>query len=255
MTEALVAQAVSVERSGRRLLTDFDLSAAAGSVTALVGPNGAGKTTALKALAGLLPYRGSVRIHGQESSTLSWRERARLRAYVPQQSLLQSGIVVRQVVSQGRYAHAAGLGVSRAPDHEAVQRAMASTHVSELAERAWHELSGGEQRRVLLARALATAARLVLLDEPTAGLDVAHALRFLELLRAQAAAGMTIVVVLHDLDQARRYAQRVLLLQRGRVVAQGAAHDVIASNHLRDVYGVELVENAALGFRLLERGP
>jgi iron complex transport system ATP-binding protein len=196
-----------------------------------------------------------VLIHGQQLSALALRERARLRAYVPQQSLLQSGITVREVVSQGRYAHGVSWSFARGPDHPAVRRAMLSTVVDELAERRWDQLSGGEQRRVLLARALASDARVVLLDEPTAGLDVAHALRFLLLLREQAARGLTIVVVLHDLDQARQYADHVLLLQQGRVVTQGPAREVIESSHIRAVYGVELVENAALGFRLLERVP
>jgi iron complex transport system ATP-binding protein len=247
----LSAEDVSVERAGRRILDGFAICAAPGSVTALAGPNGAGKSTALKALAGLVSFSGSVRIGGRDLQTLALRERARLLAYVPQQSLLQRGIAARDVVSQGRYAHVSAWQAWRPGVSAAVERAMLATHVTELAARRWDELSGGEQRRVLLARALATEAPLVLLDEPTASLDVAHALRFLELLRELAAAGRTIVVVLHDLQQVRRYADRAVLLDRGRSVASGASAEVISSDTIRRVYGVELEENAALGFRLL----
>jgi iron complex transport system ATP-binding protein len=252
--EPLLASQVCVERSGRNVLVDFDLCAARGSVIALAGPNGAGKSTALKALAGLLPCSGSLRVFGRELRELSLRERARQLAYVPQQSLLQRGIAARDVVSQGRYAHVDSWPAWRNPLAPAVERAMQATHVDVLADRRWDELSGGEQRRVLLARALATEAPIVLLDEPTASLDVAHAIRFLNLLRKLAEAGQCIVVVLHDLQQVRRYADTAVLLDRGRVVATGSAREVIATEFIRQVYGVELEENAALGFRLLQPG-
>jgi iron complex transport system ATP-binding protein len=251
----LFAKQICVERSGRSVLVNFDLCAAQGSVIALAGPNGAGKSTALKALAGLLPCSsGSLRVFGRELRELSLRERARQLAYVPQQSLLQSGIAARDVVSQGRYAHVVGWPAWRNPVAPAVERAMRATHVDALADRRWDELSGGEQRRVLLARALATEASIVLLDEPTASLDVAHAIRFLGLLRKLAGAGQCIVVVLHDLQQVRRYADSAILLDRGRVVATGSAREVIATEFIRQVYDVELEENSALGFRLLEPG-
>jgi iron complex transport system ATP-binding protein len=271
---ALVADAIAVVRGARSVLSAFSLQAERGSVTALAGPNGAGKSSALKALAGLLPCSGGVSVLGRPLRELSLLERARAMAYVPQQSLLQRALPVRDVVAQGRYAHdpvwplrkrAADDGVARgrgaaAATHggvtsgsraEAIDRAMQLTQVQELASRRWDELSGGEQRRVLLARALATEAPIVLLDEPTASLDAAHALRFLQLLRTLAASGQCVIVVLHDLEQVRRFADSVVLLDRGRTVASGAARDVITAGFIREVYGVELIENAALGFRLL----
>jgi iron complex transport system ATP-binding protein len=251
---ALVAEGLTVERSGAVLIAELALRAAAGGVIALAGPNGAGKSTALKALAGLWAYAGSVRVFGRELRTLPLRERARTIAYVPQQSALQRGIAARDVVAQGRYAHA-GAWPWGMPLEAAVERAMLATHVTPLAARPWDQLSGGEQRRVLLARALATEAPIILLDEPTAALDVAHALRFLELLRSLAGAGRCIVVVLHDLQQVRRFADQALLLNRGRVVASGTPEQVIASQFIRSVYGVELEENAALGFRLAVANP
>jgi iron complex transport system ATP-binding protein len=249
---ALLADAVSVTRAGRCVLSEFSLRAAQGSVVALAGPNGAGKSSALKAPAGLLPCTGSLRVFGRALSELSLRERARQLSYVPQQSLLQRGLLVRDVVAQGRYAHDALWPRRQRSGQPAIESALRATQLEALAERRWHELSGGEQRRVLLARALASEASIVLLDEPTAALDAAHALRFLTLLRTLAARGQCVVLALHDLEQVRRYADRALLLDRGRVVASGAVREVISAEFVRAVYGVRLEENAALGFRLLD---
>lgn len=251
---ALRAQGVSVERAQRRVLTDFALEAREGSVYALCGPNGAGKSSALKALAGLWPCRGRLELFGTSLAALPRRERARQLAYVPQQSLLQSGIALRRVVAQGRYAHDTAWP-GRRKDHSAVERALSATDLTALAERPWNELSGGEQRRVLLARALATEAKVIVLDEPTAALDVAHALRFLELLRELARQGRCVIAALHDLEQVRRYADCALLLDRGRLIASGPTAEVIGAENVRRVYGVELVPGGALGYRLSEPAP
>jgi iron complex transport system ATP-binding protein len=251
-TCALAARDLRVARSGREVLSGFELRAQPGEVIALAGPNGAGKSTALKALAGLWSYTGVVEIQGQQLQSLGLRERARMLAYVPQQSLLARALLVREVVRQGRYAHDPVWPSRRHASHAEIDRALTLTDTLDLAERRWDELSGGEQRRVLLARALATEARIVLLDEPTASLDVAHALRFLQLLGELAERGHCIVVVLHDLEQVRRCAQRAVLLNRGRIVASGQTHEVITAQHVREIYGVELQERAALGYRLLD---
>jgi iron complex transport system ATP-binding protein len=253
--ELLVADGVAVERSGTRVLSDFTLRAHAGELLALAGPNGAGKSSALKALAGLLPCTGSVHVQGRELRSLPLRARARAISYVPQHSALQRGLSARDVVAQGRYAHDSSWSGLQGRTDAAVERAIQVTHLRAIARRPWHELSGGEQRRVLLARALATEASIVLLDEPTAALDVGHAVRFLQLLRQLAQSGRCIVVVLHDLEQVRRYADTVLLLDAGRTVARGDARSVIAAEHIRAVYGVELEEASALGYRLAEKAP
>jgi iron complex transport system ATP-binding protein len=248
---ALSANGLCVELGGRPVLQDFALAAARGEINALWGPNGAGKSSALRALAGLLPSRGELTLLGRDLRALSRRERAQQLAYVPQQSLLQTGITVRDVVLQGRYAHDPAWP-GRRQSVPAVERALSATAVAALADRSWNELSGGEKRRVLLARALATEAPVILLDEPTAALDIAHALRFLKLLRELARAGRCIVVVLHDLDQVSRYADRAVLLHEGRTIAAGATPEVVTAEFVREVYGVELEPHGALGYRLLE---
>ena len=252
----LSAAALNVDRGGRRVLTGFALGAHARSISALAGPNGAGKSSALKALAGLLPSTGELSLFGRDLRTLTRRERAHQLAYVPQQSLLQSGIAVREVVRQGRYAHDPAWP-GRRKLQPAVEQALHATDVHELRDRRWNELSGGEQRRVLLARALATEAPIILLDEPTSALDVGHALQFMSLLRELADRGRCIVVVLHDLDQVSRYADQTVLLHHGHTVAAGPTREVISveSAHVRAVYGVELVPNSALGYRLTGGAP
>jgi iron complex transport system ATP-binding protein len=251
---ALLARDVRVQRGSRTVLEGFQLAAALGGVYALTGPNGAGKSSALKALAGLLPCSGQLQVAGRDLRSLSARERARQIAYVPQQSLLASGISVREVVLQGRYAHDA-VWPNKHKHTEPIEQAMRQTDVLALAGRPWNQLSGGEQRRVLLARALATEAPVILLDEPTTSLDVAHALQLLVQLQRLAQQGRCIVAVLHDLDQVARYAQHAVLLQHGLTAAAGPTHEVITSDNIRRVYGVELVQKDALGYRLLDGAP
>src|SRR5690606_7192278 len=158
--------------------------------------NGAGKTTLLKTLVGLLPYRGQILVDGRD---VAGRERARLLAYVPQRSALDAPLRVETVVGHGRYAHTRS-AVLRGDDLRAVRAAMAATDIADLAGRSYTELSGGEQRRVLVARALATGARIVVLDEPTESLDVGHALALFGLLRDLARGGVCVIAVLHDLN-------------------------------------------------------
>src|SRR4051812_3813585 len=208
----LVAENVSVLRGDKQVVSGVSLQASAGEVLAVLGPNGAGKSSLLRALAGLLPFSGSVRLDGVEYSSLAPRERARRLAFVPQQTALRSALPVRDVVAQGRYMHRSAFGASGAHDREAVARALEVCDIAGFADRAFTTLSFGEQRRVLIARALATGARIVCLDEPTASLDVHHVLRLHTLLRRLASEGFTIIAVLHPLDDALRHADRALLL-------------------------------------------
>jgi iron complex transport system ATP-binding protein len=248
----LRAQELVVELGGRRAVDGVSLRAQAGERLAILGPNGAGKSTLLRALAGLLPYRGRVWIHGDDASGLSPRERARRLCFVPQQSALRSALPVREVVAQGRYAHRRWLGGAGAGDRAAIAHALERTDVGALADRPFTALSVGEQRRVLLARGLASGARILCLDEPGAALDVRHGLELHALLRELAQEGYAIALVLHALDDALRHADRALLLQRGARVREGPVAEVIRPEPVREVYGVELEPGAALGFRLSE---
>jgi iron complex transport system ATP-binding protein len=249
MPEALRAEALGVKRAGRALLEDVSLCANYGAMLAITGPNGAGKSTLIKALVGVLPYAGSVFVNGADLSTLDAAQRARTIAYIPQRSSIMAAVSVRDVVAQARYAHRTRFGRSD-PNDPAVTRALERTELQALALRKFDTLSGGEQRRVLLARALATEARILVFDEPTAGLDVAYALRFFELAKALKADRFALVCVLHELGDARRHADEALLLHAGASVAFGRATDALTESNIARVYDVHSHERAALGFSL-----
>ena len=255
--QALLVEQMSVSRGGRPVLQQLSFSAAAGSITVLLGPNGAGKSTALKGILGLLPYAGQVKLGGQPAARLEPRARARLVAYVPQHSSLDAPLPVRDVVAQGRFAHERDNPFARPSRSEraAVEQALAQTDLQPLADRPFTTLSYGERRRVLLARALATGAPLLLLDEPTAALDVGHALRLLATLRQIARAGTAVVMVLHQLQEAAAVADQALLLAAGRTVVQGPVDQVIAPGPVRSVYGVEVVPAGQFACRLSEPPP
>lgn len=245
---SLRASKVSVSLGGRRVLHDVDLEARPGEVLALLGPNGAGKSTLLKALAGLLPYGGRIELGGIDLSSLSPQQRARRIAYVPQRSLLRSALSVLDVVALGRYAHVGGFKALSKNDKSAIEHALRTAHADALRNRVFTQLSVGEQQRVLLARALASEGPILLLDEPTAALDVGEGMAVLALIRKLAERRHTIIVVLHDLADARSTTDRALLLKEGRVVEQGDTKDVVAVEPIRNVYGVRLIENARIGF-------
>lgn len=249
MPEAIIARGVHVKRDQRPVLTAVDFTAHHGELSVIVGPNGAGKSTLLKAIAGLVQYSGTITVDGLDCAPLAPKERARLMAFVPQQTQLRAPMPVRDVVAQGRYARSTG--TLKEADLVAVERACVITDVQRLAHRAFTELSGGEQRRVLVARALAADARVLLFDEPTAALDVRQALSLYRIAREQAQQGVAVVMVLHQLGHALRFADRAVLLHEGRVVGAGVPREVITAAAVRDVYGVELIDNAAPAFEML----
>lgn len=251
MADALSVTGLCARLGGRQILYDIDFAAARGTVTAILGPNGAGKTTLLECLVGLLPYTGAVTVGDVELSALSPRDRAARVAYVPQRSSLDAPLRVRTVVGHGRYAHS-GSSVATGDNHETVATAMRATDIEALADRSYLTLSGGEQRRVLIARALATGARVMLLDEPTASLDIKHVLALFQLVRELANNDVCVIMVLHDLNDALAYTDRALLLQDGRIAASGATNDVVTETPIRQVYGVEPVRETRLYFRLPE---
>lgn len=213
----------------------------AGDLVVVVGPNGAGKTTLLRAIAGLLETAaGSIRCFGRDPSAPDRRGLAQDLAYLPQHYELAFPFAVEEVVLLGRYARQRGLGLASAKDVEAARLAMAATDVSALAHRRFDELSGGEARRVILAQALCQGARCLLLDEPTAGLDPAHARGVFEMLRRHCDAGAAAIVVTHDLDLALRYGRTMWLVAGGRLSARGAPADVLASAQTREAFQLEV---------------
>ncbi len=246
----LVVSDLHIVRAGRPVLAGIHLLAAHGEVLALIGPNGAGKSSLLGAVIGRVPHAGTIRLGGVYTQHLDARQRARRLAYVPQRSALRASLSVAAVVAAGRFARQGWLARISAADRAAVDTALVRTDCAGLAERAFDQLSFGEQQRVLLARALATDAPLLLLDEPAAGLDPAHALALLALVRSLADEGRAVVIVLHQLDQVARCADRVALLHGGRLLACGSPDEVLAAGPLRTAYGVEPVPGGALGLRL-----
>ena len=228
------AEGLTVRLGAREVLAGVGVRVRAGEVLALVGPNGAGKSTLLSALAAdLQPTSGTVRIHGRPASAWSAPELALRRAVLPQSASLSFPFTVEEVVRMGRAPWAA----ARPEDDEAaVAGAMAATEVTRFAARPFSALSGGERARVALARVLAQSTSLLLLDEPTAALDLRHQELVLRLCRARAHAGDAVVVVLHDLGLAAAYAHRVAVLRAGRVAADGPPREVFSRALLSEVY-------------------
>ncbi|MFD4021972.1 heme ABC transporter ATP-binding protein [Streptomyces sp. NPDC058576] len=232
---AVEAAALSVRLGQRQVLDSVDLTAHAGEVVALVGPNGAGKSTLLAALAADLPAgSGEVRIDGRPATAWSAPELALRRSVLPQSAALSFPFPVEDVVRMGRAPWA---GTEREDeDDAAVAAAMAATEVTRFAGRPFSALSGGEKARVALARVLAQRAPLMLLDEPTAALDLRHQELVLRICRERAAAGDAVVVVLHDLGLAAAYADRAAVLHDGRIAELGPPDEVFTGGLLGEVY-------------------
>jgi iron complex transport system ATP-binding protein len=220
------------------VLHDIRLTVDPGGWLAVIGPNGSGKSTLLRSVLGFHPHEGTVRIDGVSTTGMPRRARARLLAYAPQQPVLPEGIGTRDYVALGRTPHRPLLAAPRTRDREVVADVMERLELLPLADRPVTRLSGGEQQRAVLARALAQQPRVLLLDEPTAALDLGHAqqvLDLLDLLRRQD--GLTVLSTLHDLTLAGQYADRLMLLAEGRVAAQGSPATVLTPGALRTHYG------------------
>lgn len=238
----LVVDDVSVTLGGREVLSSVSLTADHGELVGLIGPNGAGKTTLLRAIrGGVTPTAGAVTVTGHSVSSLSARAIGRRVATVPQETELSFGFSVEQAVAMGRHAHIGRFGTPDETDREAIADAMARTSLESLADRPVTDLSGGERQRVLLARALAQATPVLLLDEPTASLDINHAIRTLETVRSVVDDGTTAVAAIHDLDLAARYCDRLVLLAEGDVIAAGDPETVLTSETLAATFDATAV--------------
>ena len=234
----LQVDGVGVRLGRATILTDVSLQVATGSWTAVVGPNGAGKSTLLKACAALLKHTGTIRLDGDDVAALPPRTRATRIAYAPQIPTVPESMTVREYVALGRTPHRGVLSAPDRSDAEAVDHAMTRLELTTLADRVVRTLSGGERQRAVLARALAQQPALLLLDEPTAALDLGHAQQVLELVDdLRRSERLTVVATLHDLVLAGQYAQHLVLLDGGRVVAAGAPAEVLTEQHLAAHYG------------------
>ena len=244
---------------GRWLVRDVSLDLRPGRVQAVVGPNGAGKSTVLRLLAGLWkPTSGRVEMDGVPLSAIRRRAVARRVAFVPQDTHVGFAFRVREIVAMGRHPHVGRFESARPRDAAAVDSAMDRADVSHLADRLANELSGGERQRVLIARSLATEADFLLLDEPTANLDIDHALETFRLLKGLATEGKAVAVALHDLNAVVRWADSVTVLNAGRLEAGGPVVDVLSDQLVRTVFNVgverllDVEEGAVLVFHPLD---
>jgi iron complex transport system ATP-binding protein len=235
----LHAANVVVRLGGALIVDGAALDLRAGEMTVLLGPNGAGKTTLMRALAGLVPAEGRIEIEGKPLAALSVRDRARRIAYLPQGHVFHWPMPVEAVVALGRYPYADAFSAVTDADRRAVAKALAATGTEGFAHRAVTTLSGGERARVALARALACEAPILLADEPTVSLDPRHQLVVMELLVRAARNGGAVLAIGHDLALAARFADRIVIMDRGRLVADGSPRDVLTVERIADVFGVE----------------
>lgn len=222
------------------ICTDLNIHIPDGAFTVIVGPNGCGKSTLLRSLCRLLrPSAGQVYLDGRELQTYPAKLLARQLGLLPQSALAPEGIRVFDLVARGRYPHQSFLQQWSQADQQAVHQAMAATGVSDLAERAVEQLSGGQRQRVWVAMALAQETPLLLLDEPTTYLDIAHQIELLELFRQlNREHGRSLVAVLHDLNHACRYADHLIAMQDGRIVAEGPPSTIISAQLVEQVFGL-----------------
>ncbi len=246
------ASGITVSLGGRRVLRDVDIALEAGETLGLIGPNGAGKSTLLRALAGLLePEAGRITVDGRPLGAWPRRALERAVAYLPQGQECHWPLTVARLVALGRLPHLGLWQRPQADDRRAIEAAMEAADVADLAERRVTALSGGERARALLARALAVGARVLLADEPVAGLDPYHQLQVMELLRATARAGTAVMAVLHDLTLAARFCDSVAVLHDGALIALGSPAEAMAEATLAAAFGIEVVVGEEGGERYL----
>ncbi|KRA48290.1 ABC transporter ATP-binding protein [Devosia sp. Root635] len=240
MSVGLEVSGVAVQLGGRAIVDGIDMVVPAGSVTGLIGPNGAGKSTLLRAILGLVPAMGSVSFCGTDLATLPRRARAQFTAFVEQNSETDARLTAREAVMLGRIPFQSVWQASpSADDLSLAEAALAAVEMTAFADRLYQTLSGGEQQRIQIARALAQQPRLLLLDEPTNHLDVHAQLATLDLLRRHAQAGATVLLALHDLNLAASFCDSLVVLHGGRPVAAGPPELVLTPALLRQVYGVD----------------
>jgi iron complex transport system ATP-binding protein len=245
---------VAVAYNGTTVLNGVDVDVPARSWVALIGPNGAGKTTLLRAVAGLVGYSGTIEIGGRPALGMSRRRLSQLVAFLPQRPIMPEGVTVADYVSIGRTPYIPYWGSESAEDRAVVEEVLERLELAALAHRHIESLSGGESQRAVLARALAQRSEILLLDEPTSALDVGHQQQVMELvddLRVEQ--GLTVLTALHDLTLAGQFASRLVLLDRGLVVSEGPAREVLTEERIRQHYAamVRVVDEPGAGLTVI----
>ncbi|WP_053913115.1 ABC transporter ATP-binding protein [Streptomyces sp. TP-A0875] len=235
----LRARGVTVGYGGRTVLDGLDAEIPPGVVTTIIGPNGCGKSTLLRTLARLLrPTEGTVVLDGEDIATLRTRDVARKLGMLPQAPVAPDGLTVADLVARGRHPHQSWLRQWSSDDAAVVERALALTGVADLADRPVDSLSGGQRQRVWISMTLAQGTDLLLLDEPTTYLDLAHAVDVLDLVDDLHESGCAVVMVLHDLNLAARYSDHLIVMRDGAILAQGHPRDVITADVLYEAFGL-----------------
>ena len=247
---ANVIQAVNLQfsyKADKPLLADMSLNVEQGDFLGLIGPNGSGKTTILKLLSGFLrPASGKILLKEQEILSLSSRQRARILAVVPQLVTTPMPYTVRQIVEMGRTARLPLFAPLRHEDHEPIEQAINDMDLQSLQHNHFNELSGGERQRTIIASALAQEPELLLLDEPTAALDLGHKIKLMRILKKLQKRGIAIMVISHDIELMARYCERLTLLCEGRVLASGTASEVIQPHLIKQAYDCDVEVNKNL---------
>ena len=237
--QAISAQDLTYEIEGSTLLDGVNLNADRGQLVGLIGPNGAGKSTLLRTISGILRYRrGAVLLEGEDLRSLSPKDVAATLALVPQIAPYTYGFTSLELVLMGRYPHLGRFQIEGREDDRIARDAMRLTETEQFADRTLDTLSGGERQRVFVARALAQQPRILLMDEPTANLDVLHQLKVLDLVRRLVADGLTAVAAIHDLNMAARYCDKLVMLNKGHVLAEGSPDEVLTPETIESVFGV-----------------
>ncbi|WP_416482570.1 ABC transporter ATP-binding protein [Streptomyces sp. CL12] len=242
MSARLTAREITLRYGDRVVATRLSLDIPDGAFTAIVGPNACGKSTLLRAFVRLLrPAEGQVALDGREVGSYPSKELARQVGFLPQDPLAPDDVKVRQLVARGRFPHQSLLSLWSERDERAVTEAMAAAGVTELAGRPVQELSGGQRQRVWIAMALAQQTPYLLLDEPTSFLDITHQYQLLRLLAQLRDQGRTVIAVLHDINQACRFADHLVAMRDGRVVAEGGPADIVDAALIKDVFDLPSV--------------
>nr|WP_202540650.1 ABC transporter ATP-binding protein [Streptomyces sp. SID4937] len=236
----MAAKGVTVGYGGRAVIDDLDVAIPPGVVTTIIGPNGCGKSTLLRTLTRLLkPASGRVVLDGEDIAELRTRDVAKKLGLLPQAPVAPEGLTVGDLVARGRHPHQSWLRQWSSDDAGVVERALAMTGVADLADRPVDSLSGGQRQRVWISMTLAQGTDLLLLDEPTTYLDLAHAIDVLDLVDDLHESGCTVVMVLHDLNLATRYSDNLIVMRAGSILAQGHPREVITAELLHEAFGLQ----------------